>query len=294
MEAILAYQLPLASQLYPQNDWTATKVRRSHLIESCFTKFTQNKHHLGLLPSFLLSLQDQDTLLGNFLTVSPLYQEPQISTVSYLEQLLCESLNYLLMFNKKVQSMFSFSNPILKYKPSTILLCFLFCSSFLDFFSFFFLSLPFLLVMPHTSHLQERSLTSIGLRFLQSCLNICLWSLKVWSHPKSCELWRIRTGPISGSVFSQHIFLYIMLQRYSVELERHRAGRKLQRKHSQTPASWFWISKTNLLVSVRAFSEVTVILSFLLWGRYNLVKKGPFLTTPTVCANNSTTIHFCK
>ena len=75
----------------------------------------------------------------------------------------------------------SFSNPILKYKPSTILLCFLFCSSFLDYFffyCFFFLSLPFLLVMSHTSHLQERSPTSIGLLFLQSCLNICLWSLK--------------------------------------------------------------------------------------------------------------------
>ena len=32
--------------------------------------------------------------------------------------------------------------------------------------------------MSHTSHLQERSPTSIGLLFLQSCLNICLWSLK--------------------------------------------------------------------------------------------------------------------
>ena len=74
----------------------------------------------------------------------------------------------------------SFSNPILKYKPSTILLCFLFCSSFLDyfFFCFFFLSLPFLLVMSHTSHLQERSPTGIGLLFLQSGLNICLCSLK--------------------------------------------------------------------------------------------------------------------
>ena len=46
------------------------------------------------------------------------------------------------------------------------------------FYCFFFLSLPFLLVMSHTSHLQERSPTSIGLLFLQSCLNICLWSLK--------------------------------------------------------------------------------------------------------------------
>ena len=137
------------------------------------------KIHTNQAPSYLtsllppLSLQDQDTLLENFLTVSPLYQKPQLSTVSYLEQLLC-GMPYLLMFNKQAQSMLlrSFSNPILKYKPSTILLCFLFCSSFLDFFSlslFLFLSLPFLLVMPHTSHLQERSPTSIGLLFLQCC-----------------------------------------------------------------------------------------------------------------------------
>ena len=56
-----------------------------------------------LLPSFLLSLQDQDTPLENFLTVSQLYQEPQLSTVSYLEQLLC-GMPYLLMFNKQAQS----------------------------------------------------------------------------------------------------------------------------------------------------------------------------------------------
>ena len=42
------------------------------------------------LPSFPLSLQDQDTALENFLTVaSPLYQKPRLSTVSYLEKLLC-------------------------------------------------------------------------------------------------------------------------------------------------------------------------------------------------------------
>ena len=109
-------------------------------LSSCFTKFTQNKQHHILLPSFLLSLQDQDTLLENFLTVSQLYQKPQLSTVSYLEQLLC-GMPYLLMFNKQAQSMLlrSFSNPILKFKPSTILLC----SLFLFFFSWFFLLLLF-------------------------------------------------------------------------------------------------------------------------------------------------------
>ena len=138
--------------------------------------------HTKQAPSYLtsllppLSLQDQDTLLECFLTVSPLFQKPQLPTVSYLEQLLC-GMPYPLMFNKQAQSMLlrSFSNPILKYKPSTTLLCFLFCSSFLDFFLYFFFpSLPFLLVMPHTSHPQERSPTSIGLLFLQSCLSRCL------------------------------------------------------------------------------------------------------------------------
>ena len=45
---------------------------------------------------------------------------------------------------------------------------------FLFFFFFLyilFFSLPLLLVMHHTSHLQERSATSIALLFLQSCLN---------------------------------------------------------------------------------------------------------------------------
>ena len=144
-------------------------------LQLCFTKFTQTKHNHVLLPFFLLSLQDQDTLLENFLTVSQLYQEPQLSAVFHLEQLLY-GMPYLPLFSKQAQYMLlrSFSNPILKYKPSTVLLCFLFFF-FLDFFfCFFFFFLPFLLVMSHTSHLQERSPTGIGLLFLQSCLNICL------------------------------------------------------------------------------------------------------------------------
>ena len=98
------------------------------------------KIHRNQAPSYLTSLllplsSRSGHTLENFLTVSPLYQKPQLSTVSYLEKLLC-GMPYLLMFNKQAQSMLlrSFSNPILKYKPSTILLCFLFCSSFLDFF----------------------------------------------------------------------------------------------------------------------------------------------------------------
>ena len=141
-----------------------------------FLQISQNKPRHILLPSFpSLSLQDQDTALEKFLTVSPLYQKPQLSTVSYLEQLLC-GMPCMLMFSKRALSMLlrSFSKHILKYKPSTTLLFFFFSSSSSSSSSFLLLfSLPFLL-MPHTFHLQERSPTSIGLLFLQSCLNICL------------------------------------------------------------------------------------------------------------------------
>ena len=75
-----------------------------------FYKFTQSKRHHILLLSFLLSLHDQDTLLENFLTVSPLHQKPLLSTVSYLEQLLC-GMPYLLMFNKQAQSMLLRQDP---------------------------------------------------------------------------------------------------------------------------------------------------------------------------------------
>ena len=51
---------------------------------------------------------------------------------------------------------------------NTSLFFFLF---FFYFLYFLFFSLPLLLVMPHTSHVQERSPTSIALLFLQSCLN---------------------------------------------------------------------------------------------------------------------------
>ena len=100
-----------------------------------FLQISQNKPRHILLPSFpSLSLQDQDTALEKFLTVSPLYQKPQLSTVSYLEQLLC-GMPCMLMFSKRALSMLlrSFSKHILKYKPSTTLLFF-----FLFFFFFFF------------------------------------------------------------------------------------------------------------------------------------------------------------
>ena len=137
-----------------------------------FLQISQNKPRHILLPSFpSLSLQDQDTALEKFLTVSPLYQKPQLSTVSYLEQLLC-GMPCMLMFSKRALSMLlrSFSKHILKYKPSTTLLFFfslllllllLFCCCFLFLFC----------LCPTLFHLQERSPTSIGLLFLQSCLN---------------------------------------------------------------------------------------------------------------------------
>ena len=103
------------------------------------------KIHTNQAPSYLtsllppLSIQDQDTHLENFLTVSPLYQKPQLSTVSYLEQLLC-GMPYLLMFNKQAQSMLlrSLSNLILKYKPSPSFFVFFFVLLFLIFFFIYF------------------------------------------------------------------------------------------------------------------------------------------------------------
>ena len=95
------------------------------------------KIHTKQAPSYLTSLfpplssRSEYTfrkLSYRFSTVS----KPQLPTVSYLEQLLC-GMPYPLMFNMQAQSMLlrSFSNPILKYKPSTILLWF----PFLIFFS---------------------------------------------------------------------------------------------------------------------------------------------------------------
>ena len=72
---------------------------------------------------------------------------------------------------------------IIKYKPSTILLrfvfffvLFFFIFSFVSFsFLFLFCLLyPILLIYRNTA----RQVFMIGLLFLQSCLNICLWSLK--------------------------------------------------------------------------------------------------------------------
>ena len=142
----------------------------------------QTKQAPSYLTSLLLPLSSRSGYTFRKLS----YRIPTVSKTStlnslYLEQLLC-GMPYLLMFNKQAQSMLlrSFSNPILKYTPSTTLVCFLFffVLFFLIFSSFLFSSLLFLLVMPHTSHLLERSPTSIGLLFLQSCLNICLLSLK--------------------------------------------------------------------------------------------------------------------
>ena len=54
-----------------------------HTLVRFYKVHTKQAHHM-LLPS-PLSLQDQDTALENFLTVSPLSQKPRLSTVSYLE-----------------------------------------------------------------------------------------------------------------------------------------------------------------------------------------------------------------
>ena len=102
------------------------------------------KIHTKQAPSYLTSLLPPLSSRSGYTFRKVSYRFQTVSRtstlnwVAYLEQLLC-GMPYLLMFNKQAQSMLlrSFSNPILKYKPSTILLCFLFCSSFLDFFSSF-------------------------------------------------------------------------------------------------------------------------------------------------------------
>ena len=55
--------------------------------------------------------------------------------------------------------------------------------------------------MPHTSHLQKRSPTSIALLFLQSCLNICLWSLN--AH---CALAYITCWPLDRWILHEVYF----------------------------------------------------------------------------------------
>ena len=59
--------------------------------------------------------------------------------------------------------------------------------------------------MSQTSHLQEGSPTSIGLLFLHSCLNLCLWSLKSegldsrrWTTAQQQDMPRHRRRPHSG------------------------------------------------------------------------------------------------
>ena len=129
-------------QTFVSRNGTALPSLQTRFDYHSLVMFLQNSHkpsaHI-LLRSVLLSLQDhQGYTLENFLTVSPLYKKPQLSTVSYLAQLLC-GMPHLLMFNKQAQSMLlrSFSNPILKYKPSTILLCFLFLFLLFLIFSLF-------------------------------------------------------------------------------------------------------------------------------------------------------------
>ena len=91
--------------------------RRNHsgtALPSLQTRFDYHtlvmfyKIHTKQAPSYLTSLlpplsSRSGYTFRNFLTVSQLYQEPQLSTVSYLEQLLC-GMPYLLMFNKQAQS----------------------------------------------------------------------------------------------------------------------------------------------------------------------------------------------
>ena len=61
--------------------------------------------------------------------------------------------------------------------------------SFLFFFFFFFFSLRLLFVMPHTSHLQVRSPTSIALLFLQLEYVAEVWSLNALCVSANIACW---------------------------------------------------------------------------------------------------------
>ena len=80
---------------------------------------------------------------------------------------------------------------------------------FFFFFLYFYLfSLPPLLVMSHTSHLQERSPTSISLLFLQSCLN------------EHCVLAYIACWPLDRRILHELYFACAATSRVSPAFDR--------------------------------------------------------------------------
>ena len=108
------------------------------------------KIHTKQAPSYLTSLLPPLSSRSGYTFRKLSYRFPTVSRTSTLNSFLPRAValwNALpwLMFNKQAQSILlrSFSNPILKYKPSPILLCFSFSFFFSWLFFFFLFLFPF-------------------------------------------------------------------------------------------------------------------------------------------------------
>ena len=97
----------------------------------------------------------------------------------------------------------SFSNPILKYKPSTILLCFPFCSSFLDCFyfvsfsfsSFFCLLCPILLIYRKEARQVLVYFSAVLFKYMSLKSEVIRNPTQWWAErQKLMEIWKDNTG----------------------------------------------------------------------------------------------------
>ena len=122
--------------------------------------------------------------------------------------------------------------------------------------------------MSHTSHLQERSPTSIGLLFLQSCLNICLWSLKSESVFES--RWLACSAHTVGDDACRARNAAEMFQTVEMESFRSQQCRRRSRLHSK-----------RCLGVVRLFLQPGDVLIFR-WNSSLAVLRQTVLRHPTV------------
>ena len=184
------------------------------------------------------------------------------------------------MFNKQAQSM-------LLQSHHPILLCFLFyvlLFLIICFFCFFFLSLPFLLVMSHTSHLQERSPTSIGLLFAilfkYMSLKSEVWSLKyLCTKARGTSLWpklQLWHQSVSASMVNPTAFLPLHTSQCTSGDDAHLRHRSQARTGRYVlPASAGFVA-TSTRCTRSVYSYVTVR-GWRLWRRNVLNLSSPTL-----------------
>ena len=127
------------------------------------------KIHTNQAPSYLTSLLPPLSSRSGYTFRKLSYRFPTVSKTSTLNSFLPRAVALWNALPTNVQQASSISHP-------QSFFVFFFVLLFLIFFfiSFFIPFSSFSACYAHTSHLQERSPTSIGLLFLQSCLNICL------------------------------------------------------------------------------------------------------------------------